>query len=139
MPGRLNGREALRNPVPTVDIIIEFDGGVVLVERANPPSGWALPGGFIDYGESAEHAAAREALEETGLTLEGMEQFRVYSEPDRDPRMHTLTVVFTARGRGELHAGDDAAAAAVHRLDDLPAEIAFDHRRILEDYAGTRA
>ena len=123
-----------RNPVPTVDIIIAFEGGVVLIERANPPHGWALPGGFIDYGETAEAAAVREAREETGLELEGLEQFRVYSDPERDPRMHTLTVVFTAVGRGVLQADDDAKAAAVYQLDELPDEMAFDHRRIIVDY-----
>jgi len=123
-----------RNPVPTVDIIIEYEGGIVLIERANPPFGWALPGGFIDYGESAESAAAREAREETCLSLDRLEQFRVYSAPDRDPRMHTLTVVFTARGEGTLCAADDAKGAAVFGLDELPDEMAFDHRQILVDY-----
>ena len=123
-----------RNPVPTVDIIIALGDGIVLIERANPPHGWALPGGFIDYGETAEAAAVREAREETGLELEGLTQFRVYSDPRRDPRMHTLTVVFTAVGRGVLRADDDAKAAAVYRLDELPEEMAFDHRRIIVDY-----
>lgn len=123
-----------RNPVPTVDIIITLGDGIVLIERANPPHGWALPGGFIDYGETAEAAAVREAREETGLELDGLKQFRVYSDPQRDPRMHTLTVVFTAVGRGVLRADDDAKAAAVYRLDELPEEMAFDHRRIIVDY-----
>ena len=123
-----------RNPVPTVDVVIAFEDGIVLIERANPPHGWALPGGFIDYGETAEDAAVREAREETGLELESLEQFRVYSDPERDPRMHTLTVVFTAVGRGVLRADDDAKAAAVYHLDELPDEMAFDHRRIVVDY-----
>jgi len=123
-----------RNPVPTVDIIIEFEGGIVMVERRNDPPGWALPGGFIDYGESAEDAARREAREETGLELRGLRQFRVYSDPERDPRMHTLTVVFVAGGEGELLAGDDAAAARVVDPSNLPGRIAFDHERILKEY-----
>jgi 8-oxo-dGTP diphosphatase len=141
MPGRIGDPassheppELPRNPVPTVDIIIGFQDGIVLIERANPPHGWALPGGFIDYGESAEEAAVREAFEETGLHVEGLRQFHVYSSPDRDPRMHTLTVVFTAVGRGVLRADDDAKSVAVYRLDDLPDEMAFDHKRIIVDY-----
>jgi ADP-ribose pyrophosphatase YjhB (NUDIX family) len=137
MPGRVGGEGHPRNPVPTVDIIISLGGGIVLIERANPPHGWALPGGFIDYGESAEAAAAREALEETGLRLERLLQFRVYSDPGRDPRMHTITTVFTADGRGALRADDDARSAAVFMLDRLPVELAFDHRRIIEDYIAT--
>ncbi len=134
MPGRVDGAAHPRNPVPTVDIIIALGDGIVLIERANPPRGWALPGGFIDYGESAEDAAVREALEETGLRLEGLTQFRVYSDPGRDPRMHTITTVFTAAGRGVLRAGDDAKAAAVVRLDELPVRMAFDHAKIIGDY-----
>ena len=120
--------------MPTVDVIIAVGGGIVLVERRNPPGGWALPGGFIDYGETAEEAAVREAREETGLALDDLRQFRVYSAPDRDPRMHTLTVVFSARGSGEPRAGDDAAAARVFPVEELPREMAFDHRAILDDY-----
>ncbi len=127
-----------RNPVPTVDIIIEFRGGIVLIERANPPHGWALPGGFIDYGESAEDAAAREAKEETCLSLEGLRQFHVYSDPKRDCRTHTITTVFVARGQGELRGADDAETAAVFAPREIPEEMAFDHRRIIEDYLTRR-
>jgi ADP-ribose pyrophosphatase YjhB (NUDIX family) len=127
-----------RNPVPTVDIIIEFEGGIVLIERANPPAGWALPGGFIDYGESAEHAAVREAREETGLELDGLSQFHVYSDPRRDCRMHTITTVFSARGSGRLEGGDDAKLARVFAVGELPDEMAFDHRRIIDDYLRER-
>jgi ADP-ribose pyrophosphatase YjhB (NUDIX family) len=95
--------------------------------------GWALPGGFIDYGESAEQAAAREAKEETGLEVRNLRQFRVYSEPGRDPRFHTLTVVFIAEPGGEIRAGDDAAQAQWFALDDLPREMAFDHAKIIAD------
>lgn len=101
-----------RNPIPTVDIIIELLDRpyrpIVLVERLNPPLGWALPGGFVDYGESLESAAQREAEEETGLRVKLSEQFQVYSEPERDPRAHTLSIVFLATAKGEPSAGDDA-------------------------------
>ena len=124
-----------RNPFLTVDIVIEIPGkGVVLIERKNPPYGWALPGGFVDYGESLETAAYREAKEETGLELEKLAQFRAYSEPDRDPRHHTVTVVFTARGRGEPKAMDDAKGIGVFAKEALPDRIAFDHAKILADY-----
>jgi 8-oxo-dGTP diphosphatase len=123
-----------RNPVPTVDIIIELAGGIVMIRRKNPPCGWALPGGFVDCGETVEQAAHREALEETGLALEGMRMFHVYSDPRRDPRQHTITTVFAAEGRGALEAGDDAEGAAVFPEDALPSGIAFDHAQILADY-----
>ncbi len=123
-----------RNPVPTVDVLISFQGGIVLIERLNPPSGWALPGGFVDYGESLEVAAEREVLEETGLRVELMGQFHTYSNPERDPRQHTISTVFTALGRGKLEAGDDAGRALVCHQNDLPENIAFDHRQIINDY-----
>lgn len=129
---------APRNPFLTVDSIIEYRGGIILVKRRNPPYGWAIPGGFVDYGESLEEAAAREAKEETGLTVELVRQFHAYSEPDRDPRSHTVSVVFIARGKGELQAADDAVDAGVFTKDNLPGEIAFDHRAILEDYFSGR-
>ncbi len=128
-----------RNPVPTVDIIIEIGDQIVLIERKNPPYGWALPGGFVDYGESFEQAAAREALEETGITVSHLCQFRTYSDPDRDTRMHTASTVFTAKGEGRPRGGDDAAQALLFSRQNLP-ELAFDHARILADYfsAGDR-
>ena len=122
------------NPLPTVDIIIVLDGGIVLIKRKNPPFGWALPGGFIDYGESAEHAAAREAKEETSLDVSNLKQFRVYSEPGRDPRHHTLSVVFTAAARGRPLAADDAIEIGVFARSEIPVALAFDHARILADY-----
>lgn len=125
-----------RNPIPTVDIIIRTPDGVVLIKRKNPPHGWAIPGGFIDYGESAEQAAQREAAEETSLRVENLEQFRVYSDPDRDPRHHTLTVVFTAGAQGRPRAADDAAEIGVFKPDALPEPLAFDHAKILSDYFG---
>ena len=106
----------------------------MLIQRRYPPLGWALPGGFVEYGESLEQAARREAKEETGLDLEGLEQFRAYSDPDRDPRRHTVTVVFSAMGIGEARAADDAQSVRVFPLDALPEDVAFDHRRILQDY-----
>lgn len=127
-------QERYRQPFVTVDVIIEYEGGIVLIKRKNPPEGWALPGGFVDYGESLERAAEREAKEETGLDIELIRQFHTYSEPERDPRHHTITTVFIAQGKGLLRSGDDAKEAAVFRKEDLPEEIAFDHKRILNDY-----
>jgi 8-oxo-dGTP diphosphatase len=127
-----------KNPLPTVDIIIEYAGGIVLIKRKNPPPGWALPGGFVDYGESVETAAAREAMEETGLTLEGLTQMRVYSDPGRDERFHTITTVFMATGKGRLMAQDDAAEARVFAVDNLPTPLAFDHAQIIADYQALR-
>ncbi len=122
-----------RNPTPTVDIIIEIDGAIVLIERKNPPHGWALPGGFVDYGESFETAALREAEEETGLKVSGLRQFHTYSDPDRDPRQHTASTVFIGQAEGAPMAGDDAGRAELFTADNLPT-LAFDHARILADY-----
>ena len=128
-----------RNPVPTVDIIIEYeDQGIVLIERANPPHGWALPGGFVDYGEALETAAVREAREETGLEVALLGQLHSYSDPRRDPRQHTITTVFVARGQGRLVASDDARRLAVVSPEALPGCLAFDHDRILSDYLKVR-
>ncbi len=126
--------ETYRNPFPTVDVIIRVGEEVVLIERKGEPKGWALPGGFVDYGESLEAAAVREAREETGLELRELRQFGAYSDPARDPRQHNISVVFTARGEGELQGGDDAARAELFPLDALPSPLCFDHGKILEDY-----
>jgi len=128
-----------RNPLPTVDVLIAIplpDGreGVVLIKRRNDPPGWAIPGGFVDYGEPVEQTAVREMQEETGLMLEDLRLFNVYSDPARDPRHHTITVVFTARGVGTLCAGDDAAEARVFAPWEFPDPLAFDHRAVLEEY-----
>lgn len=124
-----------KNPVPTVDIIIALEGqGVVLIRRKHYPFGWALPGGFVDYGETVEEAAIREAREETSLAIEALRQFGVYSDPARDPRQHTISVVFTARAQGTPRAADDAEEAGVFTADSLPAPLAFDHAKILADY-----
>ena len=102
---------AFKNPFPTVDIIIENMAGIVLIERANPPFGWAIPGGFVDYGESLEDAARREALEETGLSIELLCQFHTYSDPSRDTRQHNISTVFIAKADGIPKAGSDAKQA----------------------------
>lgn len=128
-----------RNPIPTVDIIIELpDQGLVLIERGKPPWGWALPGGFVDYGESLEDAARREAREETGLEVKLLGQFHTYSDPDRDPRQHTITTVYVASARGVPQAADDARALAVFTPENLPEVLAFDHALILADYLQVR-
>jgi 8-oxo-dGTP diphosphatase len=129
--------ESHRNPTPTVDIIIEIGDQIVLIERKNPPYGWALPGGFVDYGESYETAALREAEEETSLKVIELRQFRTYSDPDRDPRGHTASTVFIGKADGSPSAGDDAARAELFSNDKLP-PLAFDHAKILADYFKSR-
>ncbi len=122
------------NPVPTVDIIIQLKQGIVLIERKNPPIGLAIPGGFVDYGESVEDAARREAMEETGLEVRLIQQLGVYSDPRRDPRQHTISTVFIADSYGTPRAGDDAAKVSVFRIEEIPDNLVFDHSRILRDY-----
>ena len=123
-----------QNPVPTVDVIIETAGKIVLVRRRNPPPGWAIPGGFVDVGENVRDAAVREALEETGLRVTLTALLGVYSEPGRDPRQHTISTVFVGTAEGSPRGMDDAAEAALFSEDDLPSPVAFDHARILADY-----
>lgn len=123
-----------RNPFPTVDVIIQIEDKILLIERVNPPYGWALPGGFVDYGESLEDAAIREAREETGLVITNLRQFRAYSDPDRDPRQHNISVVFTAEANGSPKAGDDAKNVQLFPLHNLPTPLCFDHTRIVNDY-----
>ncbi len=122
------------NPLLTVDIIIECSGGIVLIERKNAPHGWALPGGFVDYGESIESAAVREAREETGLAVELLEQMHTYSDPSRDPRHHTVSTVFIATAQGDPVGMDDARSAGIFRQNQLPTPVVFDHAAILDDY-----
>ncbi len=129
MPG---SRKTIR---VAVDVIIEMAGGdIVLIRRRNPPPGWALPGGFVDYGEALEAAAVREAREETSLEVDLVRQLHTYSDPARDPRGHTISTVFVARGRGTPRARDDAREIGTFRRETLPQPLAFDHSRILEDY-----
>lgn len=123
-----------RNPYLTVDVIIEIDGGIILIKRKNPPPGWAIPGGFVDYGETIEDTVIREAKEETGLDINIVRQFHTYSHPDRDPRHHTVSTVFIATASGSPEAGDDAKKAEIFSGDTLPDDLAFDHRQILKDY-----
>jgi ADP-ribose pyrophosphatase YjhB (NUDIX family) len=128
-----------KKPFPTVDIIIEIDRedgrpGIILIERKNAPHGWALPGGFVDYGESLEEAAVREAKEETSLDIELLEQLHTYSDPGRDPRFHTITTVYIAKAKGRPQAQDDARNIGIFTIGDRPRPLAFDHEKILEDY-----
>ncbi len=128
-------------PRLTCDIIIQLDGDprkIVLVKRKYPPPGWALPGGFVDPGETMEQTAIREALEETGLRVDLVRQFHTYSEPGRDPRGHTVSVVFVGRSRGTPKGADDAEEARAFFPEEFPREMAFDHRAILEDYLNDR-
>ena len=127
--------EKPRTPLTTVDTIIEISsGGIVLVERKNQPHGWALPGGFVDYGESLETAAMREVKEETCLDVTLVEQFHTYSDPQRDPRHHTVSTVYLAIADGVPKGGDDANDAKVFIESELPDPIVFDHSKILTDY-----
>lgn len=127
-----------RNPVPTVDVVIEVEGGIVLIARRNEPRGWALPGGFVDEGEWVADAALREAREETGLEVELTDLLGVYSDPARDPRRHTLSTVFVGRAAGQPRGGDDAEDARVFAPGALPAPLCFDHATILADYVTFR-
>ena len=125
---------AYRNPKPTVDVLIELPDGLVFVERANPPHGFALPGGFVDEGEWIADAAVREAKEETGLEVELVELFHVYSNPERDTRQHTISTVFIGRALGTPVGGDDAARCIVCAPSELPGPLVFDHATIVQDY-----
>jgi len=127
--------EVYQNPTPTVDIIIEVESkGVVMIKRKNPPYGWAIPGGFVDYGESLKEAAVREAKEETNLDVKLIRQFHTYSDPIRDPRHHSISTVYVAKAKGLPKAKDDAIDIGIFSDSNLPEEIAFDHRSILKDY-----
>ncbi len=129
---------APKTPSLTTDIIIELtdrpDVPIVLIRRKNPPHGWALPGGFVDVGESLEQAAVREAEEETALRVKLKILLGCYSDPARDPRSHTASAVYVAEAAGEPRAQDDAAGVAIFSPEGLPSPLAFDHARILRDY-----
>ena len=127
------------HPIPTVDIIIEIkrengQEGIILIKRKNPPHGWALPGGFVDYGESLEEAAVREAKEETSLNIRLKSQFHTYSDPKRDPRKHTISTVYVATAQGKPKAQDDAQDIGIFTEEEINFPLAFDHRKILTDY-----
>ncbi len=124
-----------KTPELTVDAVIEVENqGVVLIERKYPPAGWALPGGFVDPGESLLQAVKREALEETGLEIEVLDLFHVYSRPWRDPRGDTVSAVYWCGASGKPIGGDDAARAEVFSEDSLPDNMAFDHEEILRQF-----
>lgn len=128
-----------RNPIPTVDILIECetpdgDTGLVLIHRKNEPQVWAIPGGFVDYGESVEDAACREAFEETSLLVELVRQFHCYSDPSRDERQHNISIVFIAKAKGTPKAADDADDIGLYNKNSIPEKLGFDHNLILEDY-----
>ena len=125
-------------PYTTVDAIIEIDSGIVVIERSNPPFGLALPGGFVDYGESLEDAVRREVKEETDLSVTKLKQFHTYSDPNRDPRFHTIGTVFISEVKGTPKAGDDAADLKIIKKNEiLKHDFAFDHKKILQDYLST--
>lgn len=121
-------------PLLTVDAVIRTGANIVLVKRRNQPYGWALPGGFVAVGETVEDAVRREAREETGLAIRDLWLVGVFSDPKRDPRFHTVSVVFGASADGEPEGGDDAEIALSFPEADLPEPIVFDHRRIIEQF-----
>ena len=127
-----------QTPALAADAIIELvdlpDHPIVLIERKNPPPGWAIPGGFVDIGESVPDAAVREALEETCLEVELQCLLGVYSNPGRDPRGHTVSMIYVARAHGEPEAADDAANVGIFNPADIHVPLAFDHEQILRDY-----
>ena len=131
--------ETWNNPIPTVDALIEIYNdnkyqGIVLIERLNFPFGWAIPGGFMEYGETAETTCIREAKEETGLDVEIIGLLGFYSDPARDPRHHTVTAVYICRASGKPVAGDDAGNADIFSINDIPSNMAFDHKKVIDDY-----
>lgn len=125
-------------PLLAVDAIIELvdkpGRPIILIERKNPPYGWAIPGGFVDIGECLEDAARREAKEEVSLEVTLKALLGIYSDPERDARGHTVTAVYVAEAAGEPIAADDAKHLAIFNLDALPADLTFDHAQVLEDY-----
>jgi ADP-ribose pyrophosphatase YjhB (NUDIX family) len=128
-----------KHPIPTIDIIIEIEResgqeGIILIKRKNPPHGWALPGGFVDYGESLEEAAVREAKEETSLDIRLKNQFHTYSDAKRDPRKHTISTVYVATAQGKPKAQDDAQDIGIFTKEEINFPLAFDHQKILADY-----
>ncbi len=123
-----------RNPLLAVDVIVRHERRIVLVKRKNPPSGWAIPGGFVETGETVEQAARRELREETSLELRSLRQWRIFSRPDRDPRQHVVSVCFKAQGQGTMQANSDAASVRTFSYYEPLPELAFDHQQILKEY-----
>jgi 8-oxo-dGTP diphosphatase len=121
-------------PPIAADVIAEIGDRIVLIERENYPHGWAIPGGFVDVGEAVEHAALRELREETSLEVEIRALLGVYSRPDRDPRGHTISVVYVGRARGTPKAADDAKDIGLFDPRNPPSPLAFDHAKIIADY-----
>jgi len=128
------GGHFIYSPRLTVDVVVRKDDKILLVERKYEPYGWALPGGFVDYGERVEEAAVRELLEETGIHADSIEMLGVYSDPERDKRGHTVSVVYTTATDKKPKAGDDAKNAVFFNTDKLPENIVFDHKKIISDY-----
>lgn len=130
-------KQKYKQPIVTVDVIIAIAGKVILIKRKNPPYGWALPGGFVEYGESLEDSAVRETKEETSLNVKLVRQFHTYSDPKRDPRHHSITTVFIAKpldGIENMKAEDDAADIGLFKMKNLQLPMAFDHGKIINDY-----
>ncbi len=125
--------KCIRTPYVAVDVIIRYKGGIVLVKRSTEPYGWALPGGLVEYGETLENAAIREAKEETNLDIELIKQLHAYSDPKRDPRNHCVCVVFVAEGKGDLKHSDETSEVEVCMENKIP-KLCFDHNQILMDY-----
>jgi 8-oxo-dGTP diphosphatase len=123
-----------QNPLLAVDVIARHKQRIVLIERRNHPSGWAIPGGFVERGETVEEAARREIREETSLQLQNLRQWKVFSAPDRDPRQHVVSVCFKARGKGTIQADTDAASVRTVSLHEPLPELVFDHEQILKEY-----
>jgi ADP-ribose pyrophosphatase YjhB (NUDIX family) len=123
----------MKRPILAVDIIIEKDGKIVLIKRKNFPKGWAIPGGFVRYGESVEDAAIREAKEETNLKISSLKLIGVYSNPKRDPRFHVVSIAFSAKGKGKIKAGSDAEEIRLFSISKVP-KLVFDHNKIIKDF-----
>ena len=135
----MEAKSTKRVPYVTADVIIEIENGIVVIERLNPPFGFALPGGFLDYGETLEQTAIRETKEETDLDLKDLRQFHTYSDPTRDPRFQTVSTVFIAKSLGKPRAGDDAATLRIVPFDQLlNLDYAFDHKEIIKQYLQSR-
>ncbi len=139
MPETVSKKKRGKKPAVTVDAVVEVDYKILLIKRKNPPykGQWALPGGFVEYGESVEEAIKREVMEESNVKIEITGLIGVYSKPGRDPRGHVFSVCFRAKGQGEEKSGSDAVDARLFNLDEaLKEDLAFDHEKILRDYMG---